>query len=66
MPQEKTLRKILHEINNSLFVVSGRVQMLLEEKTICDNTKKDLKIVDSQIGKIKKSIDTLRRTCQLS
>jgi len=62
----KTIKKLLHEINNNLFVVSGRVQMLLEEPTTCENAKNDLKIINGQIEKIKKSLEQLRATCQLT
>lgn len=40
--------------------------MLLEEPTTCENAKNDLKIISGQIEKIKKSLEQLRATCQLT
>lgn len=46
-----------HEINNPLFVISGRLEMLLEEEGLDEKTKSDLKIIASQADRIRRLVD---------
>ncbi|MFH0855488.1 MAG: ATP-binding protein [Candidatus Omnitrophota bacterium] len=46
-----------HEINNPLFVISGRLQMLLGNKKMPSRLRSDLKIIDSQAGRIRSLVD---------
>ena len=48
-----------HEINNPLFVISGRLEMLLEQDDISEKLKDDLKIINSQADRIRKLVDRL-------
>ncbi|HTZ10784.1 MAG TPA: PAS domain S-box protein [Candidatus Margulisiibacteriota bacterium] len=48
-----------HEINNPLFVISGRIEMLLEEKKISSGVKESLSIVNTQADRIRKLVDQL-------
>jgi PAS domain S-box-containing protein len=48
---------IAHEINNPVFVISGRTDMLLENKSLNKKLKSDLKIINGQIGQIRKLVD---------
>jgi len=46
-----------HEINNPLFVISGRLQMLLGNKKLPKGLRDDLKIIDNQADRIRNLID---------
>lgn len=46
-----------HEINNPLFVISGRTEMLLEQKRMSQKLKQDLDIISAQSDKIRKLVD---------
>jgi len=46
-----------HEINNPLFVISGRLQMLIENKKTAKKTKEDLKIIDGQADRIRNIVN---------
>ncbi len=48
---------IAHEINNPVFVISGRTDMLLENKSLHKKVKSDLKIINAQIDQIRKLVD---------
>lgn len=47
-----------HEINNPLFVVSGRLQMLKEEK-LAPGHKETVELIDSQVNRIRKLVDRI-------
>ena len=46
-----------HEINNPLFVISGRLQMLLENKKTAKGVKKNLKTIEGQSERIRNIVD---------
>jgi len=46
-----------HEINNPLFVISGRLQMLLDNKKTARRLREDLKIIDGQADRIRNLVD---------
>lgn len=49
-----------HEINNPLFVISGRLELLLNQKMLfVKNIKQDLKIINAQADRIRKLVDRL-------
>lgn len=48
-----------HEINNPLFVISGRLDLLLEGANIDENVRKDLGIISQQADRIRKLVDRL-------
>ncbi len=48
---------IAHEINNPVFVISGRAKMVLSRKSLSPKIQNDLKIVYAQAEKIRKLID---------
>jgi len=48
-----------HEINNPLFVISGRLGMVLEQEGLADNLRKDLNIINAQADRIRKLVDGL-------
>ncbi len=48
-----------HEINNPLFVISGRLEMILEQKGLFHNLRKDLVIINAQADRIRKLVDRL-------
>ncbi len=48
-----------HEINNPLFVISGRVEMILEDATLAEALRTDLQIVTTQAERIRKLVDRL-------
>ncbi len=48
-----------HEINNPLFVISGRLEMILEQKGLLNNLRKDLVIINTQADRIRKLVDRL-------
>jgi PAS domain S-box-containing protein len=50
---------ITHEINNPVFVISGRTEMMLARKSLIKALRSDLKIVSSQTDKIRKLVDRL-------
>ena len=47
-----------HEINNPLFVISGRLQMLKNEK-LSQKVKDNLALIDSQTDRIRKLVDRI-------
>jgi signal transduction histidine kinase len=49
---------ITHEINNPLFVISGRTDMMLAAKPLGKKLKKNLKIISAQIDQIRKLVDS--------
>jgi two-component system NtrC family sensor kinase len=50
---------IAHEINNPVFVISGRTGMLLSDKRFGKKTKDELKIISIQVDKIRNVVDRL-------
>jgi len=48
-----------HEINNPLFVISGRVEMILEQKKLPAKTKETLVTINAQAERIRKLVDRL-------
>ncbi len=48
-----------HEISNPLFVISGRLEILLEEGKLDHNTREVLGIVNTQSDRIRKLVDRL-------
>jgi len=48
-----------HEINNPLFVISGRTDMLLEQKRLSSKVRESLNIVSAQTDRIRKLLDRL-------
>jgi two-component system NtrC family sensor kinase len=47
-----------HEVNNPLFVISGRIEMLLEEQ-LPEKLRSDLTIISAQADRIRKLVDRL-------
>ncbi|MBU0709273.1 MAG: PAS domain-containing protein [Candidatus Omnitrophica bacterium] len=50
---------ITHDINNPLFVISGRLEIMLQEKKLDKELKKNLMILNEQAERIKKLVDQL-------
>ena len=48
-----------HEINNPLFVISGRLQMLADDKGLSEKTKKSLELAIAQADRIRKLVDQI-------
>lgn len=48
-----------HEINNPLFVISGRIEMMLEEKDLIQPVKQTLEVISAQAIRIRKLVDQL-------
>ena len=48
---------IAHEINNPVFVISGRTNMILSRKSLSPKIRGDLKIINTQIDKIRELVD---------
>lgn len=48
-----------HEINNPLFVISGRVEMILEQKKLAKKLREELTIVITQVDRIRKLVEQL-------
>jgi len=55
-----------HEINNPLFVISGRLEMVLEEEALNDRVKQDIGIVINQAERIRKLVDRLLKFARKS
>ncbi|MDD5431767.1 MAG: PAS domain-containing protein [Candidatus Omnitrophica bacterium] len=50
-----------HEINNPLFVISGKVDLLLSRKRISQSLKKELNSISEQAERIRKLVERLLR-----
>jgi len=48
---------IAHEINNPVFVISGRAQLLLSKKPLSKSLKSDLQAINNQADRIRKLVD---------
>jgi len=48
-----------HEINNPVFVISGRLDMILEEEELNERMRNDLSIINIQADRIRKLVDRL-------
>ncbi|MBN2831399.1 MAG: PAS domain S-box protein [Candidatus Omnitrophica bacterium] len=48
---------IAHEINNPVFVISGRADMMLSNKSLNKKIRADLKIINTQVEQIRKLVD---------
>jgi len=48
-----------HEINNPLFVISGRVEMLFERKKLERKLREDLEVISTQAERIRKLVDRM-------
>jgi PAS domain S-box-containing protein len=48
-----------HEINNPLFVISGRLEMTLEQKRLAQNVRQTLTTIKEQAERIRKLVDQL-------
>jgi len=54
-----------HEINNPLFVVSGRLEMLRQEK-LAPKLKETIDLIDSQVDRIRKLVDRILKFARKS
>ncbi len=48
-----------HEINNPLFVISGRLEMLFEKKKLERKLREDLEVISAQAERIRKLVDRM-------
>ncbi len=48
-----------HEINNPLFVIAGRLEMILAEKRLAQKFRSTLDIMNSQVDRIRKLVDRM-------
>ena len=48
-----------HEINNPIFVISGRAEMLLESDGLNQKARSDIEIINAQADRIRKLVDSL-------
>ncbi|MCX5711622.1 MAG: PAS domain S-box protein [Candidatus Omnitrophica bacterium] len=48
-----------HEINNPIFVISGRAEMLLDDVDLSKKTRNDIEIINAQADRIRKLVDSL-------
>ena len=48
-----------HEINNPLFVISGRIEMMLEEKDLAQGVRQTLDVISTQATRIRKLVDQM-------
>jgi PAS domain S-box-containing protein len=48
-----------HEINNPLFVISGRIEMMLDNKDLPEAVRQTLGVIYSQVDRIRKLVDQL-------
>ena len=48
-----------HEINNPLFVISGRLELLLEDNKLDEESRKELDIIKTQTDRIRNLVDRL-------
>jgi len=48
-----------HEINNPLFVISGRLEMLLEQKELTHELREELDIINGQADRIRKLVERM-------
>lgn len=55
-----------HEISNPLFVISGRLEMLFEQKKLPDKVREDLNIINTQADRIRKLVDRLLKFARQS
>ncbi|RJP28695.1 MAG: PAS domain S-box protein [Candidatus Omnitrophota bacterium] len=55
-----------HEINNPLFVISGRLEMLFDQGGLDEKVAEDLKIINSQADRIRKLVDRLLKFARQS
>ncbi|MCX5710458.1 MAG: ATP-binding protein [Candidatus Omnitrophica bacterium] len=55
-----------HEINNPLFVISGRLELLKDNSTIGDDVREGLGIINSQAERIRKLVDRLLKFARKS
>lgn len=51
--------EIAHEINNPLFVISGRLEMLLGRKSLPRPLRKELEVINEQADRIRKSVERM-------
>ncbi len=51
---------VAHELNQPLMVIRGNAQELLDENSLSEKIKKDLKIIEKQTGRMMRIIDHLR------
>lgn len=50
---------LAHEINNPLFVISGRLELLLEESALSEKLRTDLALINSQADRIRRLVDQM-------
>ncbi len=55
-----------HEINNPIFVISGRLEMLLEDEQMSERLRNDLNIINAQADRIRKLVDRLLKFARKS
>jgi len=48
---------IAHEINNPVFVISGRTEMMLSDKSLSSKARANLKIINTQIDQVRQLVD---------
>jgi PAS domain S-box-containing protein len=48
-----------HEINNPLFVIAGRLELLMEDNKLDEGLRKELGVINTQADRIRKIVDML-------
>ncbi len=54
---ERITRNAFHKLNNHLFVISGRLELLLEQENLSGEIREELNIISTKIENIKKLIN---------
>lgn len=57
---------IAHEINNPLFVISGRIELLSEEKELSQHLKDELKVINTHTDRIRKLMERVLKFARQS
>ncbi|MDD2751912.1 MAG: hypothetical protein PHN59_02130 [Candidatus Omnitrophica bacterium] len=59
--QEKLLREKIHQLNNHLFAASGRVELLVSQEGLSEQTKESLNKISSELEKIRCLVEEMHK-----
>ncbi len=62
MISEQLLREKIHELNNHLFAVSGRIELLQTEEGLSDKIKENLEKISSELNIVRELVEEIHKS----
>ena len=62
MISEQLLREKIHALNNHLFAVSGRIELLQAEDSFSDKIKENLEKISSELNIVRELVEEIHKS----